>query len=60
MMRAAVEKATPTIDRIEIILMKFFFRFEKKYRLAMKRGKFIRFSVQNSKFNLEAMHFESG
>jgi hypothetical protein len=30
MMRAAVEKATPTTDRMEMTLMKFFFRFERK------------------------------
>lgn len=40
MINAAVEKAMPIIDSKEIILMKFFFRLEKKYRLAMKRERF--------------------
>src|SRR3989442_579985 len=41
MTKAAVEKATPIIERIEMILMKLVFRLERKYRLAMKSGKFI-------------------
>jgi hypothetical protein len=41
MIRAAVEKATPTIESTEMILIKFFFLFEKKYRLAMKRERFM-------------------
>jgi hypothetical protein len=40
MINAAVEKAMPIIDSKEIILMKFFFRLEKKYRLAIKRERF--------------------
>jgi hypothetical protein len=40
MISAAVENATPTMDRMEMILMKFFFRFERKYREAIKSGKF--------------------
>jgi len=28
------------MESIEITLMKFFFRLERKYRLAMKKGKF--------------------
>ena len=37
---AAVLKATPPIARIPMILMKFAFRLETRYRLAMKKGKF--------------------
>jgi hypothetical protein len=40
MISAAVLKAIPAIARIEIMLMKFAFRFEKRYRLAIKKGKF--------------------
>jgi len=46
------------MERTEIILMKFFFRFERKYRLAMKKGRFIKLKVQNSKF--KARDFENG
>ena len=40
MINAAVTNATPATERIEITLMKFFFRLERKYRLAMKRERF--------------------
>jgi hypothetical protein len=35
-----VEKAIPIIERNEIILMKFFFLLERKYRLAINRERF--------------------
>jgi len=41
-MSAAVEKAMPTMERSEIMFMKFFFLLEKKYRLAMKSERFKR------------------
>lgn len=40
MINAAVLNATPTIERMEMMLIKFFFRLEKRYRLAMKKGRF--------------------
>jgi len=40
MIMAAVQKAIPTMERMEMMLIKFFFRFERKYLLAMKKGRF--------------------
>jgi hypothetical protein len=40
MIRAAVLKAIPPIERIEIILMKLALRFDTRYRRAMKNGRF--------------------
>ena len=36
---AAVDIATPNIERMEMMLMKFFFLLDRKYRLAMKKEK---------------------
>lgn len=40
MMRAAVHTATINIEIMEITLMKFRFRLERKYFLAIKNGRF--------------------
>ena len=40
MIKAAVLKAIPPMERMEMMLMKFAFRLESKYRRAMKNGRF--------------------
>lgn len=40
MIKAAALKATPTSDNMEMMLMKFFFRFERRYLCAMKNSRF--------------------
>jgi hypothetical protein len=40
MINAMVPTATPTMEMMEITLMKFFFFLETKYFLAMNRGRF--------------------